>query len=483
MDELEKNQSSNDSEASLDNAPNEDLAALETKKELEELRDMFQKELDNAIKEAEDGGEKEEADEPFIQELDEIEEDSEEEQKEDEISEKDLCLCCGEKRRDTSFGDDYPYCTDCRALMKSNPLNPIGVIALIFTILISGFSLGIAVKNVDDYDTLLSAQSAYSSGYLVDSVNYYQTYFSSKTDSDISMKAVKNTVDAMASLGYYSNANSLVETYFSQAQLKMPWNKKYADIQTEYTLLTKTSDLINTEFSDALNNGDFDYKEEIKKADKLIEENKESGEYDVTFLEYAKYLLMLISDKDSETQLAQLKKIEEIDGGKHPWIYVNYILNAYAKAGDIENAEIYFNKCIDLNRQEMTAYTYYANVYRFGQKIDADKILEIADQAKSACSSSSYPEYYRIYALGYALKGDYESAINNITLCLSNCQPTVSDYNLYALLSLATKDDEGYDEAKSTLEAYGYSLSDNISKFKKGKLTLEQILADKEGDI
>lgn len=485
MDELEKKQSSEELEESFDNASDENSQALQTQKELEELRDMFQKELDNAIKESEESEEngEEKADEPFIQELDEIEEEAVEEQKDEQISEQDLCLCCGEKRRDTSFGDDYPYCTDCRSLMKSNPLNPIGVIALIFTILVSGLSLGIAVKNVDDYDTLLNAQSAYSSGYLIDSVTYYQSYFNSKTDDDVSMKAVKNTVNAMASLGYYSNANSLVETYFSQAQLKMPWNKKYAKIKDEYTVLTKTTELINTEFSEALNDGDFDYEEEIKKADKLIEENKESGEYDVTFLEYAKYLLMLISNKDSDTQLEQLKKIEEIDNGEHPWIYVNYILNAYAKAGDVENAEIYFNKCIDLNRQEMTAYNYYANVYRFCDKVDADKIIEIADTAKSVCSSSSYPEYYRIYALGYALKGDYESALNNITLCLSNCQPTVSDYNLYALLSLAADDDEGYDEAKTTLETYGYSLSSDINKFKKGKLTIEQILTDKEGDI
>ena len=67
--------------------------------ELEGIRDLLQQELDKA------------GEEPLIQALDETQE---EPQEDEAIPEEELCTCCGERRRDTSFGEDYPYCTECR---------------------------------------------------------------------------------------------------------------------------------------------------------------------------------------------------------------------------------------------------------------------------------------------------------------------------------------------------------------------------------
>lgn len=451
----------------------------ELKQELEEIRDLFQAELDKANS----------ADEPMpqelIQELDEIPEEEPEEEGEEEIPDDELCECCGEKRRSKEHGEDYPYCEDCRNLMKANPFNALGIWILVLILAVAGFALGNTAKNAESYTTLIEADTAYLSKRLNDAAVSYQNYFQSLPSKDnYSMKAVKNMAKTMATLGYYNNANSLIETYFSDFQLKMPWNSEYVNITKEYEILTKTSEIINENFSSILNGGEYDYEEEIKKADALIEQYKDNEEYSLTFFEYAKYLVMLVDKQSDEVQLAQLLKIEETDGGKHPWIYLTYLLNTYANMGDTENAKRVFETCLELNVQELALYNYYANAYRFADTVDTDKIFEIADLAKQNYSSAaSEPVYYRIYAIAYLLAGDSKSAMENLTSYLQNCNATVADYNLYALCAIAAGDDEAYADAKETLELYGYELGSQVKKCKKGKLTVQQALCRKGGDI
>lgn len=475
MDEFEKNlpEAEEENPVGEKRSENEIETNAELETELEEIRDMFQTELDKAM----NGEENEEV---LIQELDEIEEEAEETEDDGAL----VCECCGERKRDTSFGEDYPYCTECRELMKANPLNPIGIIMAVIVFIVAGFSLGLMAKNSDSYLGLLDASSAYSQNKLVDAASAYEQYLSSVgADDNVSMKAVKNTIDIMEKLGYYADAETYINTYFSEAELKLPWNKKYVKIKDDYEVLMATSELINENFADALSGGEFDYEASIKKIDGFIEENEKDKKYNQTFLEYAKYLLMLVHEEDNKTQLEQLLKIEELDKGQYPWIYLTYIMNTCGNLGDTEMAEKYFEKCTAINSQELTAYNAYANAIRFSENPDADKILEVADDAAANASQSSYPTYYRIYAVGYLMQGDSEKALNSMMQYLQNCQQTVSDINLYALCCLAEKDEDGYNEAKETLEMYGYKIGSSVEKYKKGKMTLEQVLLEKGGDV
>lgn len=461
--------------------------------ELEELREMFQKQLDEETEKAlaadQDGDETDESDAidesgMLIQPLDDIEQTEAETESSEPEKEIRLCECCGEKPCDTSFGEDYPYCNDCRSLMKANPLNPCGILAFIVMILVCAASLFIAAPLVDDYDTLLSAQSAYSDKRMTDAVSYYQSYFSSKSNDDvISMKAVRNTIDAMTTLGYYGDADSLISQYLSQTQLKLPQYKKYAGIQEEYKLLSDTSTVINENFSDVLSGGDFDYESAMKKADELIKENQTDKKYSDAFLEYAKFIVMLAHKDDNKAQIEQLKKIEQVDGGKHPWIYITYLISAAAKEGDIETATEYFNKSLAFNTQEMSLYVSYADVYRFCDKPDADKMIEIAQKAASLYPQNAYPVFYRTYALAYLLKGDTDKAMTNMQSYMQNCQTTLADMNLYALCALCAKDEDTYNEVVTALESQGYSIGKTVQQYKNGKLTLEQVLTDNGGDI
>ena len=462
--------------------------------ELEDLREKFQKQLDEETEKAL-AGEKEEAesgeseetetldDGILIQPLDEIEVTVSDEEQE-EKSEVRLCECCGEKPCDTSFGEDYPYCADCRSLMKANPLNPCGILAVVLMIIVCAASLFVAAPLAEDYETLLNANTAYSEKRMTDAVSYYQSYLSSKSDGDIiSMKAVRNTIDAMTVLGYYGDADSLIGEYISDSKLNSPRYKKYAEIKSEYQLLSDTSDVINENFAEVLSGGDFDYEAAIKKADKLIKENESTNQYSAAFLEYAKYIVMLAHGDDNKTQIEQLKRIEEVDGGKHPWIYLTYIISAAAKEGDVETATEYFNKSLEYNKQELALYVSYADVYRFCDKPDADKMLEIARQAASVYPQNAYPVFYRTYALAYLLKGDSEKAMTNMNNYMQSCQPTLADMNLYALCALCQKDNDTYNEVVSALTSQGYSIGKTVEQYKNGKLTLDKVLTDNGGDI
>ncbi|MGN1194344.1 MAG: tetratricopeptide repeat protein, partial [Acutalibacteraceae bacterium] len=250
-----------------------------------------------------------------------------------------------------------------------------------------------------------------------------------------------------------------------------------------YQLLTDTSAVINENFYDVLSGEEFDYESALEKADKLIEENKTTQEYSEAFLEYAKYLIMYAHKDDSKTQIEQLKKIEEIDGGQHPWIYLTYIISVAAKDGDIETTTEYFNKSLEYNTQELSLYVSYADVYRFCDEPDADKMIEIAQQAASVYPQNAYPVFYRTYALAYLLKGDTEKAMTNMDNYMQSCQPTLQDMNLYALCSLCVDDEDTYDNVVTSLETQGYSIGKTVKQYKSGKLTLNQVLTDNGGDI
>ena len=103
---------------------NEAQEENELVQELEDLRDMFQQELDKATEEAEN------APEALIQELDEFREEPEEPE---EFTGR-LCEICGENPCAEEYGEDYPYCEECRNIMKKYPLRASGILMSILMI-------------------------------------------------------------------------------------------------------------------------------------------------------------------------------------------------------------------------------------------------------------------------------------------------------------------------------------------------------------
>lgn len=464
--------------------------------ELEGIRDLLQTELDKADDPEYVQGE-------LIQELDEIDEAAVDDD-DCEKQPKRICECCGENECDTSFGEDYPYCSECRKLMTASPAHVGGILMLIIMVLVGVFSsvflssdataalmkgkIGEAaassMSSLSEYISLIEAETAYEQGKLYDAGNAYESYVSQHGENDsFSAVAVKRLVKIYYNLGMPGNAANIIDQYSD----RIPALKsgEFAEISEFNKSLTATVNAAASVYQAIQSGEKIDYDKQSKALDEILEKGTDDNgtAYSPFVVEFYRYLLMQSTDKDLDKQLEQLLKVEEIDKEEHPSFYVSFIIDLYARLGDTENAGKYFEKCVKTNAQDDNAYVYYANAFRFCEKPDADKILEIAEKAKDNAPASSL-SYQSIYALGYLLKGDGENAFKAISAYVdSGSGITVSGANIYALCAAYIKDDESYQRIEEIFANASKEIDSNVKKYKKGKLTLEQVLTDVGGDI
>ena len=168
----------------------------------------------------------------------------EEPQEDEAIPEEELCTCCGERRRDTSFGEDYPYCTECREVMKASGLRVPAVLMLLLTFVLAGASLYFSTFYIADYSTLMEAEMHYEARELSDAAALYSNYISQKSGADLqtvtgfqdaySVTAVKQLAKTFSDMGYLGDANEVLTTYLGEKALKRPWNKAYLAMTEEY---------------------------------------------------------------------------------------------------------------------------------------------------------------------------------------------------------------------------------------------------------
>ena len=179
-------------------APAAQEQTSELEKELEDIRDMFQQELDNATNET-----------PLIQELEDISEADGEADAEEETEPR-LCECCGENECSDKYGEDYPYCDDCRELMKKYPMRWSGILMTIVMIAVFIASAFASVSYAEDFVTVADAALNYGSGKVMTGMTAYHSYISSASDDKISMKAVKDILEGFGKTGYITDAASLI---------------------------------------------------------------------------------------------------------------------------------------------------------------------------------------------------------------------------------------------------------------------------------
>ena len=196
-------------EAVAEETVSEEADTNELHKELEELRDMFQQELDKAA---------EEADEP----ADELTPDLEEPTAEEETEPARLCECCGEKPCTDEFGEDYPYCEECRNAMKKYPLRWSGVLAAIIMVVVFIATAYVGTGYANDFMSVSEYATQYDSGKIMTALNGYYSYLYSASAEKISMKAVKDAIDGFVKTGYISDAVDLINKVYSEDQLKLP---------------------------------------------------------------------------------------------------------------------------------------------------------------------------------------------------------------------------------------------------------------------
>lgn len=445
--------------------------------ELEGLRDMFQRELDIATEMAENG--------ELIQELDDESEDAEEEAEEEE---KKICECCGECAVSGDYGEDYPYCNACRELMKRYPLRASGAFAILFMVLVFFLSAYVSVDYLDSMTSAIDGDAQYASGKITSAMYSHYSYIGSTEPEKVSRLAVKQLIDCFSKTGYTSEAESLIETFFTEDELKLPWNKKYKNMLSFCKNIEETYYAVTGEVGDALNGAKFDYEEHIAKLDALLKTNpKEEGKsetveaYNEVFIEYYKYVLMSMSGKSYEEQLEQLAYIESIDKYDMQWAYLSNYCAIAARCHNLELTEELFERLLEINTEDTNAYVALASYYRFAETPDADKMIEICNEAAENVSANDN-SYRMTLAIAYLLKGEGALALEEMEAFMATAN-TVQGCNLYALCGLYNGNKEIYKEMKSLLESYGYEIGEVVEKYKAGKISITEALQDMGGDI
>ena len=460
-------------EAVAEETVSEEADTNELHKELEELRDMFQQELDKAA---------EEADEP----ADELTPDLEEPTAEEETEPARLCECCGENPCTDEFGENYPYCEECRNAMKKYPLRWSGVLAAILMVVVFVATAYVGTGYANDFMSVSEYATQYDSGKIMTALNGYYSYLYSANTEKISMKAVKDAIEGFVKTGYISDAVDLINRVYSEDQLKLPWNKKYAKITELSDALTESYYTITDIITPVLNSDDYDYDKVMSDLDALYEKTDEEGNVvnvNPVFIEYYRFVVMSVAEKSSEDLLAQLEKTAEKDAdGSLQWIYLSNYCGLAARAGNLELTEKLYKQMLEINKEDANAYTALATYYRYIDTPDPDKMLEICEEAKQNVASGDV-SYLPVAAIAYMLKGEGAVALEKMTEYMSMGGYTVQTCNLYALCALYNGDEEIYNDMKEVLESSGYEISDTVKQYKKGKLELKDILTDKEGDI
>lgn len=441
-------------------------------KELEEIRDMFQEAIDNAAESDEEDGE-------LIQELD-YENDAEE----DEEKELPICECCAEAPVSTLYGEDYPYCDNCRELMKRYPLRISGVLAILAMIVVFGLSAYLSMDSLDNALTVLEARTSAAENKMMSTVQTLYT-FTSGQETD-SRKAVDLLIDGFIRTGYISNAKETVEKYYTEKDLKKASNKKYKRIVDFVDNFLATRDAVQDIVAEAFSGEDFDCDELTAQLDAYKEKflDEENGiRYNVPLIEYYKYELLRLSKADLQKQLEVLKGIEKDDKyGLSEWIYVPTICEVAAKMGDKELAEKYFEKMKETNAEDMKAYTTFALYYRFLEAPDADAMIELCNEAAKNAYQGDY-SYYPTLVIAYLIKGEGALAFDTMTQYMNSSYYSVPNCNLFALCALYCGDTETYDNMEKTLANSGFAMSELVKNYKDKKITIEQAIADMRGDI
>lgn len=451
--------------------------------ELEEIRSRFQEILDERTATYLAGGD--------IQGYDEEEPSSEEQPSDSE----DKCSCCGENKRAVQYGEDYPYCEDCRNLMQHQPFSFSGIVALICVLFLTGVGVFYNFsKNADIIDKSLNAESYLAEGKIYSAAREYssilQNYAAASSEFG-SVKVPKKIVKKYAllcdSLSEYAAAAGVSNQFLSEKDLKNPAYKKLADYSEKNAFLEKISTVIN----EAIKSG-------ITDTDKMLEIiealRNEEGSDDFLIDNYRLTVLQYFGAGLDE-QYDLLTEMKE----KYPdrWIISYVLCDVCSKLGKTEEAQECFDVVIKHNTEDASIFVYLADAYRFSQEPDPDRMLEIIEEGIAADSETQYmtTDLAREKAVALMLKGDYTTAFEvmseaytefNAALQYGQAMNPMQFLYTYQLCAYMSENQDAYDVAAmfiKNLESYGYSASKDIAKLIKGKTDVKTILTDKEGDL
>ena len=194
-------------------------------------------------------------------------------------------------------------------------------------------------------------------------------------------------------------------------------------------------------------------------------------------MEYYKYMLAAMTEQESSVRIQFLEGVQK-ENESYGWIYLPAMATEYLEAKDHDKVIELCNQMRERNVEDAGSYATEASVYRLQKQYD--KALSTAEKGIALDDTSSEP--YRQKAIVYLLQGDKKGAVENARSAFDLSLNYATSYTL-AVCYLANGDQDGYNEVMSTLESYGVEMGQKVLDYKAGKLTIEDIFLNGEGDV
>lgn len=391
---------------------------------------------------------------------DEPAEETAQEEIKEEIDESELCLACGERRKE----EDSDYCRECEEAMLSRKTPFLGWVSGLLAVVLSVFAFvlvilvsapSIQVAKADSYakeNCWYTAYREYSEvSSVVEEINAIlgqETAFV-QAGTGVNVKLIEAVANAYSPLEALSVAESLVGDRVSEISALKKYNSIREDYVAAYEALMKPIEAMTYGEADAATT--YAAFEAARGSE---------GVKDV----YIDYFLFNAAAFYGEADEVQLKHIEaahaaaKASGEDYSWLYYQDFADLLFALGENDRAQEYVDALIDGDKTKFGAYELKMKIaFANGDKEKAAEVLEEfkkynegfdtaytleaaylrvngeTAKAKELLTEAfeqyeSIPEIHRQMALVLLLEGDYDGAYEEVFLADSNA------YYLYAYM-------------------------------------------------
>lgn len=412
------------------------------------------------------------------------------------IPEEELCQCCGENRRDKSFGENYEYCRKCREAMKNYPLSIPGIIVLAAMVFVAVVSVLGFASDYSVYNTVRKADNYVSDKKIFSAVNAYDEAIASLEAKEVLpkklyLKTAKLVYNTMPESMYsFSDVISRIEAGLSDFEMNLPIYAGYKALDKEMLTMQSTF----TEFYNLMNDekytnydieDDEQYEELMTVIGSIIDKQvtitydssvSELVDADEAMVRFCQYMLAYSAGRydDSYKYMNVVYELKPT----YLWLYAYELGIVELQKGNVEKAEMFAEVLHNSNVELVDAYVLYSSIERMTG--DSEKAIEWAENGLKQLPDNS--ELYRMKAMALVAQGDYEEAKKIVDKGLES-----QEYSYIYVVSLIIENEldnkDRVKQIKEILEEQEIDIPERTNNYLKGKITAKEMFTEGTGDV
>ncbi len=413
------------------------------------------------------------------------------------IPEDELCQCCGEQRRDKSFGENYEYCRSCREAMKRYPISIYSWVLLAATVFVAVVSVFSFIADYDIYDTVRKADKYLSENKMFSAYEAYDDAIASFDSKEVVaerlyLKTAEILFDAMPD-GVYtmSEVQARIKEVLTPGEMNIPLYAKYKNLYNECQVMYGTMEQFYTVMNDE-KYADFDGKDEETYqaliadigaiANKQVTVTSVDGKNSTLMsaspqiVKFCQFMVAYSVDQFDDSY-KYMKEVYALDPAAI-WLYAYELGLVELQKGNVDETKELAEIIYSINVENPNSYILESSVARMTG--NTKKAISYAEDGIECIPD--YAELYRVKAMAHIVKGDYEAAKESIDTALE-----LEEYGLAYMVALVAENELGnkdrVQEIKDTMEENGAELSEKIEKYLKGKISAQEMFTEGTGDV